>query len=105
MSRKSAVIGQTGKAVLSDNLIQYKGSRKRTVRYQYEQVGPIWLAWVCGPFHSRTYGACGFGINKPRAKAALQRNLAINYRYFGRLMFSVLDASDTVGIVGGAITW
>lgn len=99
MSRKSAVIGQTGSVVLSDNLIQYKGSKKRTVRFQYERMKCGWIAWVCGPFHSRTYGACGYGATKSRAKEVLQRNLANHYRYFGRLMFSVLDSSDTVGIV------
>lgn len=96
---KSAVIGQTGRAVLSDNLIQYKKSRKRTVRYQHEKVQQYWSAWVCGPFHSPTYGAHGFGITRARAKQSLYRNLANNHGYLGGMILSDVDESDTVGIV------
>lgn len=96
---KSAVVGQTGKIVLSANIIQYKQSKKRMVRYQYTKLSDKWMAWVCGPFHSRTYGAPGFGTNKKRAKAALRDNLARNYGYLGIMMFSDVDESDTVGIV------
>lgn len=96
---KSAVMGQTGKVVLSDDKIQHKISHKRTVRYQYTQVKHGWNAWVCGPFHSRTYGACGFGTNRKRAKAALEANLADNYGYHGNTMFSDVDEADNVGIV------
>lgn len=105
---KQTVIGQTGRCVLSDNQVNRKLSRARTVRYQYQRVKHGWLCWVCAPFHSRTYGACGFGAQsehtsngtaKARAKAALQRNLARSYRYFGNLMFSAVDESDNVGDV------
>lgn len=97
---KSAVIGQTGQIVLSDYILQYKQSKKRTVRYQYTKLsGHVWMAWVCGPFHSRTYGACGFGTNRKRAKVALQDNLARNYRYLGTMMFSDIDEADNVGDV------
>lgn len=96
---KSAVIGQTGRTVLSDDLVKYKQSQKRTVRYQYAKMQHGWNAWVCGPFHSRTYGACSFGTNKARAKAALKRRLADNYNYIGHLMFSDVDDADNVGIV------
>ena len=94
----NAVIGQTGKVVLSFDAIYRKLSQKRTVRYQYTRTSnKRWMAWVCGPFHSRTYGAVGFGSDKKAAKVALQTNLMNNYRYMGHLMFSDVDESDTVG--------
>ena len=97
---RNAVIGQTGKVVLSDDAIHRKIGRRRTVRYQYTKLPDgIWMTWVCGPFHSRTYGVCGFGTGKRRAKAALQDNLARNYRYLGTMMFSDVDEADMVGIV------
>jgi len=99
MTKKQQVIGQTGRCVLSDDAIQHKLSRKRTVRYQYEKVKHGWTAWVCGPFHSRTYGACSFGTTKQRAKAALETNLANNYGYLGHLMFSDVDEADIVGYI------
>lgn len=58
------------------------------------------MAWVCGPFHSRTYGACGFGTAKRTAKAALQHNLADNYGYHGHLIFSDVDSADDVRLIG-----
>lgn len=96
---RNKVIGQTGSVVLSDDSIFRNRSAKRTVRYQYQKVKLGWIAWVCGPFHSRTYGAQGYGSSKKWAKAALQRRLANDYRYLGNLMFSDVDESDTVGIV------
>lgn len=93
------VIGQTGRVVLSNEAIQYKIDRKRTVRYQYIKVKYGWIAWVCGPFHSRTYGACSFGTKKVSAKVALKYTLANNYRYIGHLMFSDVDEADNVGNV------
>jgi hypothetical protein len=93
------VIGQTGSVVLSDDSIAYKKSRKRTVRYQYAKMKCGWIAWVCGPFHSRTYGVQGYGTKRSSAKAALQRRLANDYRYLGHVMFSDVDESDTVGRV------
>jgi hypothetical protein len=93
------VIGQTGSVVLSDDTIAYNRSKKRTVRYQYLKMKLGWMAWVCGPFHSRTYGAAGFGTKKSSAKAALQANLADNYGYHGHMLFSDVDESDTVGRV------
>lgn len=96
---RNTVIGQTGSVVLSDETIHRKLSRKRTVRYQYTRVKHGWTTWVSGPFHSRTYGACGFGTDKRRSKAALQRRLANSYRYLGHMLFSDVDEADKVGIV------
>lgn len=93
----NGVIGQTGSIVLSDATIQYRLDRKRTVRYQYTKVKHGWTAWVCGPFHSRTYGATSFGTTKKWAKDALYRTLGNNYGYIGNMMFSDTDESDTVG--------
>jgi len=94
------IIGGTGtnRLPLSDEALQYKLSVGRTVRYQYLRLGPkCWIAWVCAPFHSRTYGLCGFGTTKYRAKDVLQTNLANNFGYIGRLILSNVDESDTVG--------
>jgi hypothetical protein len=96
---RSAVIGQTGTTVLSNDMIHYKLSQKRTVRYQYQKLQHGWIAWICGPFHSRTYGACGFGATKARAKSALYRNLNNSYGYLGNMIFSDVDESDTIGII------
>lgn len=96
---RNAVIGQTGRVILSDETIMFTRQRRRTVRYQYTKVQCGWTAWVCGPFHSRTYGVSGFGTKKYRAKAALQRILANDYGYIGKMLFSDVDESDTVGIV------
>lgn len=95
----SKVIGQTGSVVLSTEMIQHKKSKKRTVRYHYVRMSVGWRAEVIGPFHSTLYGACGFGASRKRAKEALTRNLANNYSYLGRLLFSDVDSADTVGIV------
>jgi len=98
---KSAVIGQTGRSIkLSDDLIQYKKSKRRTVRYQYTKVQSGWMAWICGPFHSRTYGVCGFGARKASAKATLQRRLVDDYGYLGNLIFSDIDDADNVRMAG-----
>jgi hypothetical protein len=56
-----------------------------------------WIAWVNGPFHSRVYGTIGFGVRKPTATKALERNLANNFGYIGRLLFSDKDGADNVG--------
>ena len=106
---KRRVIGQTGSMVISDEGIAYDRSRARTVRYQYRKIvqsdkngkviGTCWIAWVCGPFHSRTYGVQGYGASRKRAKAALQRRLSNDYGYLGHLLFSDVDESDTVGVV------
>jgi hypothetical protein len=101
---RKAVIGQTGRCVLSANQIHRKVSGKRTVRYQYQKVNRCWLAWVCGPFHSRMYGVCGFGTSRQWAKATLQRNLARDYRYLGNMIYSDVDESNNVGRIVGAIT-
>lgn len=94
---KNTVIGQTGSVVLSDATMQLRVDHKRTVRYQYTKVQYGWTAWVCGPFHSRTYGALSFGTSKKWAKEALYWNLQNNYGYIGKMMFSDVDESDTVG--------
>lgn len=96
---RNAVIGQTGRVVLSDDTIHRRLSTKRTVRYQYTRVGRRWMAWVCGPFHSPNYGVCSFGTKKIAAKEALQHRLACTYRYLGNIMFSDHDEADNVGIV------
>ncbi|RLC89140.1 MAG: hypothetical protein DRJ03_00880 [Chloroflexi bacterium] len=93
------VIGQTGTSVLSDEKIQYKLARKRTVRYWYMKCQHGYRAEVVGPFHSELYGACGFGTKKTSAKAALERNLANNQGYIGRLLFTTVDEADNVGRV------
>ena len=44
------VIGQTGSVVLSDEKLQYKASKKRTVKYWVRKLkGAGWLAEVIGP--------------------------------------------------------
>ncbi len=91
------VIGQTGSTVLSDDKIQYKLSKKRTVRYRYEKCPNGYLAVVIGPFHSALYGTCSFGTKRTSAKKALVRRLANEYNYIGTLLFSDVDESDSVG--------
>ena len=102
--KRNPVIGQTGSVDLSDASIQRARSQIRTARYSlivlsYPSGRKHYLASVNGPFHSRTYGATGFGTDKKAAKAALQRRLANDYRYFGSLRLSAHDTSDSVGIV------
>ena len=100
MSRNT-VIGQTGSVVLAD-YIKYKTGDKLTVHFQYTKIGPRIMAWVCGPFHSRTYGACAFASGngaRAKAKKRLSDHLARSCNYFGHLMFSDVDGSDTVGEV------
>ena len=94
---RNAVIGQTGNGVLSEDAVQRRLLKARTVRYQYTKVQHGWTAWVCGPFHSRTYGACAFGTDKRRSKAALQRRLANHYGYIGHVIYSDVDDADNVG--------
>lgn len=91
------VIGQTGRTVLSDTVLQFKSARKKTVRYNYVRVRNGFLCQVIGPFHSALYGTCSFATRKSRAKAALQRRLMNDYRYFGCMMFSDVDDADNVG--------
>ncbi len=93
------VMGQTGRTVLSDTVIQFKSARKKTVRYNYVRVPNGWLCQVIGPFHSAIYGTCTFATKKYRAKAALQRRLMNDYRYFGCMLFSDVDDADNVGNV------
>jgi hypothetical protein len=97
MGRKGHVIGQTGRVVLSDEAIQYKLSKKRTVRYNYQKVQHGFMCYVVGPFFSRCYGACSFGTKKASAKVALQHRLACSYNYLGQMMFSDVDEADTIG--------
>jgi hypothetical protein len=96
---RNVVIGQTGRIPLSDDAIMRKLSHRRTVRYQYAKAKHGWIAWVCGPFHSRTYGACAFGTDKRRSRVSLQRRLANNYRYLGLMLHSDVDDADNVGNV------
>ena len=96
---RNTVVGQTGSVALSDEGLKRKLSRSRTVRYQYTKVKSGWTAWVCGPFHSRTYGVQSFGIKRPLAKAALQRRLANDHQYLGHTLYSDVDEADNVGVV------
>lgn len=96
---RNRVIGQTGRVVLSDEMIQYRTSKRRTVRYQYTRMKCGWIAWVCGPFHSQMYGVCSYGTKRASAKAALQHRLACDYRHNGKMMFSDVDEADNVGEV------
>lgn len=101
---RNHVIGQTGSVQLSDASVNRAVSQGRTARYSfmvlsYPSGRKCYLASVNGPFHSRTYGVTGFGVDKKSAKAALQRRLANDYRYFGSLMLSTHDTSDSVGVV------
>lgn len=100
-----SVIGQTGTTVLSEDKIKYKLAKKRTVRYRYEKLSGVgFLAVVIGPFHSRTYGAVGFGVRKSSAKKALIRTLANHYNYLGIVLFSDVDEADNVGINRASIS-
>jgi len=93
------IIGQSGKVIFSDDAIKYKKSKKRTIRYQYRRCDKGWVAWICGPFHSRTYGVNSYGTKKKYAKASLQRLLANDYGYIGHITLSNLDEADIIGIV------
>jgi hypothetical protein len=107
------VIGQTGRTVLSDDVIQFKASHKKTVRYRTQLMSSVkvatdnkrertvclWKAEVIGPFHSVLYGVCSYGSTKKRAKAALQHRLAADYRYIGIMLLSAVDDADNVGNV------
>jgi hypothetical protein len=99
MASKRVVIGQTGSVVLSDEAIQYKIDKKRTVRYRYVWMKPIglWRAEVIGPFHSALYGTQGIGTKKAHAKRALVMRLGNRFGYIGHLMFSDHDEADTIG--------
>ena len=91
----NGVIGQTGSVVLSDDKVKFRLNRSRTLlRYQYTKMKCCWLIWICGPFHSRMYGTCGYGTKKRVAKAALELRLANDYGYIGRLQFSDFDEAD-----------
>jgi len=116
--KKTAVIGQTGRMVLSggkgkDGVVRYKISKRRCVRYRFQKVKHGWYAIVCGPFHSKLYGACAFAADKAtidgkrrssasdtkkRARDALRRRLANSYGFLGNLLLSAVDDADTVGI-------
>lgn len=107
------VMGQTGRTVLSDTVLQFKSARKKTVRYRYVLVSSVkvatdkgrertvclWKAEVIGPFHSSLYGACSYGSTKKRTKASLKRRLMNDYRYFGVMLLSAIDDADNVGNV------
>jgi len=107
------VMGQTGRVVLSDTVLQFKSGKKKTVRYRYVLVSKIkvpsdkggervvrqWKAEVIGPFHSALYGVCSYGSTKKRSKAALHRRLMNDYRYFGVMLLSAVDDADNVGNV------
>lgn len=93
------VMGQTGRIVLSDDMIKHKASYAKTVRYRYVHMGKYWRAEVIGPFHSKLYGACSIGTKKTRAKAALKARLSDEYGYHGCMLISDVDAADNVGTV------
>lgn len=122
--RRNAVVGQTGRIVLSDHTLRYKIDKKRTIRFGFKKVKGGWMAQVTGPFHSRLYGVTGLGYCGPitaltaddkaceprklsgaeirkraktSAKAALKARLADDFGYIGHLMFSDHDEADNVG--------
>lgn len=95
----SNILGQTGRHTLSEEALNYRISAGHGVRYQFSRYGTMWMAWVCGPFHSRTYGVCGVGTTKAKAKVALRNNLADNYGYHGAVSFSDVDSADNVAVV------
>lgn len=99
------VIGQTGRTVLSDDMVQFKSSHKRTVRYWYKKVKHGFMAQVIGPFHSTLYGTCSFGTKRKSARKALKRRLASDYRYHGNMMLSAVDDADNVGKVDSRAFW
>lgn len=90
---------QTGRTVLSDDVLQFKVSKKRTVRYRYKRVPNGFIAEVIGPFHSAFYGTCSFGTKQYRAKAALERRLGNEFGYIGCMLFSDVDDADNIGQV------
>lgn len=94
---RNAVIGQTGKVVLSNDAINHKLAKKRTLRFQYTKMKHSWIAWICGPFHSRMYGVVGCAGKRNSAKVALERILANDYGYHGNLLLVGVDSADTVG--------
>jgi len=94
----SAVIGQTGSVVLSDDSVWHPVSQKRAVRYRIVGRNARYRAEVIGPFHSRLYGACSYGTTKDRAKVALKNRLMNSYGYHGFMLLSGVDESDTVGL-------
>ena len=98
------MLAQTGKTVLSVDMIHRKRSKRQTIRYQFMRIGDGWTAWVCGPFRHRLYGQSARGHSsyastaKARAKQLLADRLAREFGYLGNLMYSDLDESDTVGL-------
>lgn len=91
---KSNVVGQTGRCILSDNAIQYKADKKRTLRYRYERIGACYMAVVVGPLKHRCYGACATAGQRHTALRALVRVLANEYGYYGNLIYSSKDEAD-----------
>ncbi|UCG02482.1 MAG: hypothetical protein JSW11_00520 [Candidatus Heimdallarchaeota archaeon] len=126
MSRKKRpVIGQTGKTVLSKAVLRMR-FRRKGIKYRYYRAGSGWVAYVCGPFHSRYYGVSAMGfcgpvttdsatgivkqlsdkqrdaIAKDRAKVALKKTLANNFSRIVKLrnmLYSDVDEADNVGNV------
>ena len=84
---RSSVIGQTGTVVLSDDSIQRRAAKARTVRYIMvrKSARRIELS-VCSPEHSRMYGVTIYGSTLARAETKLKSVLANDYRYFGNLI-------------------
>jgi hypothetical protein len=91
---KSKVVGQTGTCLLSENAIQYRADKKRTLRYRYERIGACYMAVVVGPLKHKCYGACTMAGQKQTALKALYRTLANEYGYHGHLIYSSKDAAD-----------
>jgi hypothetical protein len=96
--KKSKVIGQTGRVVLSDDITRVKRSKRSTVRYGFVKMQQGFRCEVIGPFFSRCYGECSFGPKRVLALAALKRRLANERGYLGHLMFSDVDDADNVGL-------
>ena len=83
---KNRVIGQTGKVVLSESMINYHKCRRRTIRYRSTKCASGHMAEVIGP--SDMVGLCSFGTKPRSAKSALQRRLANDHGYFGKMILS-----------------
>lgn len=91
---KSKAVRQTGTCILSENAIQYKASKKWTLRYRYERIGTCYMAVVVGPLKHKCYGACSMAGQKQTALKALYRTLANEHGYHGHLIHSSKDAAD-----------
>lgn len=85
--KRNSVVGQTGSVVLSDDSVQRRAAKARTVRYTMvrKSARRIELS-VCSPPYSRMLGLTIYGSTLARAVMRLKVTLANDYRYFGGLV-------------------